>query len=94
MIKKKLEYLIHRQKKLNINWNFYTPNSRSKNRIITFSKKEPETLEWIESQKKDKCFFDIGANIGIYSVYNSIVNEGKTYCFEPSGFNTLQLIKI
>ena len=44
--------------------------------------------------KKDKCFFDIGANIGIYSVYNSIVNEGKTYCFEPSGFNTLQLIKI
>ena len=80
-------------KKIKYQLEFYTPNSRSKNRIITFSKKEPETLEWIESQKKDKCFFDIGANIGIYSVYNSIVNEGKTYCFEPSGFNTLQLIK-
>ena len=32
---------------------------------------EPETLEWIDTFQNDKkiIFWDIGANIGIYSIY-------------------------
>ena len=91
--KEKIKIFHTSTKKIKHEMKFYTPNSRSKNRIMTFSKKEPDTLEWIDSQKDNGYFFDIGANIGIYSIYNSIVNSGKTYCFEPSGFNTLQLMK-
>ena len=38
------------------------------NTILT---KEPETIEWIDNfdQSKKIIFWDIGANIGIYSVY-------------------------
>ena len=38
-----------------------------------FFSKEPETLEWIDNFSKDSSiFWDIGANIGLYSIYNSI----------------------
>ena len=39
--------------------------------------KDPETLEWIDSfDKRDNFIFrDIGANIGLHSIYNSIKNK-------------------
>ena len=37
--------------------------------------------------------FDIGANIGIYSIFHSLLNEGKSVSFEPSFFNLKQLTK-
>ena len=38
-------------------------------RGYTFEKKEPETLSWIKSFSPKDNFLDIGANIGIYSLY-------------------------
>ena len=38
-------------------------------RAVTFEDKEPETLNWIESFYPKDNFLDIGANIGIYSIY-------------------------
>jgi FkbM family methyltransferase len=70
----------------------YTPNSICKYRHATFSTKEPEMLEWIE-EFGGGVFFDIGANIGIYSLYYSQVQQGNIYCFEPSAFNLRQLAK-
>ena len=38
-------------------------------------------------------FYDIGANIGIYSLYYAQTNNGNVYSFEPSVFNLRQLVK-
>ena len=38
-------------------------------------------------------FFDIGANIGIYSLYYAKCHRGNVYSFEPSVFNLRQLAK-
>ena len=63
-------------------------------RSETFSEKEPETLAWIEEfGKNGAVLYDIGANIGLYSIYHSILNGGKSYAFEPSLFNLKQLSK-
>jgi FkbM family methyltransferase len=69
---------------------FFIPNSITKWRVDTLFTQEPETLEWIRSfNKKDKIiFWDIGANIGLYSIYNSLKNKNsQTISFEPSTSN-------
>ena len=75
---------------LNKEVNFFIPNQLTDWRIETFFIKEPETLEWIDSfEKKDKIiFWDIGANIGLYSIYSVLRNENvSTISFEPSTSN-------
>ena len=63
-------------------------------RAESFSNKEPETLAWIEEFGKDGAvLFDIGANIGLYSIYHNKVNDGDTIAFEPSFFNLKSLLK-
>jgi FkbM family methyltransferase len=70
----------------------YTPNHICNFRHTTFSTKEPEMLEWIE-EYGGGVFFDIGANIGIYSLFYAQVKAGNVYSFEPSVFNLRQLAK-
>jgi FkbM family methyltransferase len=75
---------------LNSKINFFVPNHLVEWRVNTFYKAEPETLEWIDSfESKDSLiFWDIGANIGLYSIYNSLKNKNSTtIAFEPSTSN-------
>jgi FkbM family methyltransferase len=73
-------------------FHLHTPNHICNFRHTTFSTKEPEMLEWIE-EYGGGVFFDIGANIGIYSLFYAQVKEGNVYSFEPSVFNLRQLAK-
>ena len=50
----------------------YETNSITKYRNDTFFIKEPETLEWINSFEKNENFWDVGANVGLYSIYAAI----------------------
>jgi FkbM family methyltransferase len=61
-------------------------------RAYSFSVKEPETLSWIE-QCPDGVFFDIGANIGLYTIYYGLVKHSKIYAFECAAFNLPGLVK-
>lgn len=58
-------------------------------------KKEPETIEWIESFSPGEVFYDIGANVGAYSLVASKYFEGKVkvYSFEPGFLNFPKLCK-
>ena len=56
-------------------------------RIDTFATKEPETLAWIDTFENETFFWDIGANIGLYSVYAAKRYNCKVCAFEPSIFN-------
>src|SRR5437879_5933266 len=51
-------------------------------RARTLFSKEPETIEWIRSFGPDDVFYDIGANVGIYSIFAG-VRCRKIYAFEP-----------
>jgi len=54
--------------------------------------KEPETITWLESFGKDDVLFDIGANVGAYSLIASRYVK-QVYSFEPSVFNFSILVK-
>jgi len=69
---------------------FFVPNQITNWRVDTYFSKEPETLEWIDSfqEKENLIFWDIGANIGLYSIYNSLKHtKSTTIAFEPSSSN-------
>ena len=75
---------------LNNKIKFFVPNQLTNWRIDTFFSKEPETLDWIDSFENEEnfIFWDIGANIGLYSIYNSIKHsKSTTIAFEPSSSN-------
>ena len=75
------------------NITFYTPSLVSKRRIETLYTKEPDTINWIKSfDGKNQIFWDIGANIGIFSIYASAIFEDiKVIAFEPS-FSNLKIL--
>ena len=77
----------------NLILNFFIPNWICKFRADTFSSKEPETIKWIDDNGDDGVLFDIGANIGIYSIYFAKTKENNVYAFEPSFFNLSLLAK-
>jgi FkbM family methyltransferase len=66
---------------------FTVPNPLCEWRAKTFSTKEPETLEWIDKIPEHSIFWDVGANIGLYSVYAAKKRHCLVYSFEPSVFN-------
>lgn len=66
---------------------FPTPNSLCEWRAETFATKEPETLEWIDSLPENSILWDVGANIGLYSVYAAKKKNCRVWAFEPSVFN-------
>ena len=75
---------------LNKDVTFFTPNYITNYLVDTFFNKEPETLEWIDSfnNKNKIIFWDIGANIGLYSIYAALKYSNiEVVSFEPSSSN-------
>lgn len=66
---------------------FASPNWLCSWRVKTFATKEPETLEWIDSIPQGSLLWDVGANIGLYSVYAAKRRNCRVWAFEPSVFN-------
>ena len=63
-----------------------------KNRVDRLRIKEPETIKWINTFSHDSIFFDIGANIGIYTLYSAVVKQNHVYAFEPHVGNYKNLL--
>ena len=66
---------------------FTAPNVLCEWRASTFSTKEPETLEWIDAIPESAVLWDVGANVGLYSVYAAKARGCRVWAFEPSVFN-------
>lgn len=93
IIEKKIKMI-----KCDVNYNgnlyrFYTPNRLNFFRAKTFLSKEPETIDWIKTFKDESIFWDIGANVGLYTCFASKEKKVTTYAFEPSLFNLEILAK-
>jgi len=59
-------------------------------RYDTLLEKEPETIEWIDTFEPGDTVWDIGANVGIYSIYAGVKGV-RCYAFEPHFANYHQL---
>ena len=66
---------------------FSVPNQLIHFRVTTFAEKEPETLEWIDRLPEGSILWDIGANVGLYTIYAALSRKCRVVAFEPSVFN-------
>jgi FkbM family methyltransferase len=64
----------------------YCPNLKVFKRCDSFLRKEPETIEWIASFPAGAALFDIGANIGLYSLL-AAQKGARVVAFEPESQN-------
>jgi FkbM family methyltransferase len=65
-------------------------------RCATMFIKEPGTREWIRTEARaGDVFYDVGANIGIYSILaaDRVGETGKVFAFEPHAANFTRLLE-
>ena len=55
-------------------------------RVKTLFTKEPDTIAWIDSMQPGEVLVDVGANIGMYTVYAG-VRGVRVWAFEPEAQN-------
>lgn len=55
-------------------------------RAATLHSKEPETLRWLDTLNEDDVLFDVGANVGMYSIYGGMRCR-RVCAFEPESAN-------
>lgn len=56
-------------------------------RFLDVETLEPDTLSWIDEMSEGSTLWDIGANVGGYSIYAAISRNSNVHAFEPSPFN-------
>lgn len=57
-------------------------------RALNFLTREPDTLAWIDDYVEDgDVFYDIGANVGVFSLYSAGRKNAKVISFEPFADN-------
>lgn len=66
---------------------FASPNVLTQYRYTSFSAKEPDTLTWLGGIPGGVVLWDIGANVGLYSIYAAMKVKARVFAFEPSVFN-------
>ena len=65
---------------------FYCPNLITRGRACSLLTKEPETINWIKEIPKNDCLWDIGACVGVFSLYASLRGI-NVVAFEPLDAN-------
>ncbi|MCD4781576.1 MAG: FkbM family methyltransferase [Candidatus Omnitrophica bacterium] len=71
---------------------FFCPGELPLLRADALLTKEPETIAWIDSFFTSDVLWDIGANVGVFSLYAAL-RENKVMAFEPSPSNYYLLNK-
>ena len=66
---------------------FSTPSAMTRWRVESIYKKEPWTLEWLDSFNPEEIMLDCGANVGMYSIWAAITKDINVYAFEPEAQN-------
>ena len=72
---------------------FNCPSARSLHDIATLDDNEPETLNFLNKLTNKDVLWDIGANVGVFTIYASKINKTQVVAFEPSASSYATLIK-
>jgi precorrin-6B methylase 2 len=62
---------------------FSSLNTRSKWREDTLYTKEPATIGWLMSLFEGTTLWDVGANIGVYTIFAAVKRKCRVVAFEP-----------
>jgi len=73
--------------------NFSVSNEKTLWRAQTLLTKEPITIKWIRNFEKNSVFYDIGANVGIYTIFATIIKDISVFSFEPEANNFQSLME-
>jgi len=72
---------------------FVDSNRLAYKRAETLFSKEPTTIPWLDSILPNEVLIDIGANVGMYSIYAAAVAGCRVFAFEPEALNYAELNK-
>jgi len=59
----------------------------SAGRAMTVLTKQPATIAWIDSFEPGSVFWDIGASVGVFSLYAALATDTRVVAFEPAAVN-------
>jgi FkbM family methyltransferase len=66
---------------------FYTGSQLLLARATRLLFKEEDTIRWIDDFENGAIFWDIGANVGVYTLYAAVRKGARVLAFEPSSAN-------
>lgn len=72
---------------------YVTPNRMTQWRALSLFEKEPSTIEWLESMGEGDRLLDVGANVGMYSVYAAVMRGVMVTAVEPEAQNFALLVQ-
>ena len=72
---------------------YCTPTLTTKWRADGARYNEPRTLEWIAEFAAEDILFDVGANVGMYTMWAALTRGARVYAFEPESQNYAVLCK-
>lgn len=66
---------------------YCTPSVGTRWRADTLFTKEPDTIAWIGGFRRDEVLVDIGANVGMYTIWAAKTRGARVFAFEPESQN-------
>lgn len=66
---------------------YVTPTTFTKWRVDSLFEKEPITIEWIAGFESTDVLVDVGANVGMYTVWAAKTRGVRVFAFEPEAQN-------
>ena len=66
---------------------YSTPNSMTAWRVQTLFSKEPDTIDWIAGFEPGAVLVDVGANVGMYTIWAAMTRRSRVFAFEPESQN-------
>jgi len=66
---------------------YATPTLLTKWRVDSLFEKEPITIDWISGFAAGECLVDVGANVGMYTIWAAKTRGVKVWAFEPEAQN-------
>jgi FkbM family methyltransferase len=66
---------------------YVTPNPQCEFRVRSLFTKEPDTIAWIAEFNPGEVFIDVGANVGMYSIWAAKTTGARVIALEPESQN-------
>ena len=66
---------------------FAIMGGKSRRRVRRLLEKDPETVAWIDRFQPQSTFWDVGANIGVFSLYAALDPTTQVVAVEPGAVN-------